>query len=66
MLTQTNAWLYPQLNNAVVQAVAVLVPEIIDNILPLPVWAFEVFEDSVGLLIDPEPFWKDAFPDNIL
>jgi hypothetical protein len=63
MLTQTNAWLYPLLNNAVVNAVAFEVPERIDNILPLPVWAFDVFEDSVGLFIDPEPWWKEAYPD---
>lgn len=49
MLTQSNAWLFPQLNNAVIMAVQFLVPLVIDNLLPLRTWGFEVFENSVGL-----------------
>ena len=57
MLTQSNAWLFPQLNGAVIKAVQFEVPEKIDNILPLKTWGFEVFENSVGISIDPEPWW---------
>ena len=57
MLTQSNAWLFPQLNKAVINAVKFLVPLKIDNILPLRTWGFTVFENSVGLQIDPEPWW---------
>lgn len=49
MLTQSNAWLFPQLNNAIINAVKFLVPLKIDNILPLRTWGFAVFENSVGL-----------------
>ena len=58
MLTQSNAFLYPLLNGAVVKWVTFEVPEKIDHILPLPTWAFDVFEDSVGIFIDPEPWWN--------